>query len=126
MPFDDSNNPRNLLQKLIKYKKVLDVPNSITYLPDMFKALETLVKKRAMGIYNMVNPGAISPYQIMQKYKELVDPKHEFERLTLDHLSDVVKAGRSNCVLSSKKIEAEGIRLLSVDEAIEKAMRSFA
>lgn len=125
MPFDGSDNPRNLLQKLIKYKKVLDVKNSITYLPDLFKALEILVKKRATGIYNVVNPGAVSPYEIMEMYKKHINPKHEFERLTLDHLSDVVKAGRSNCVLSCKKLQDAGVSLLSVEDALKSALKSL-
>lgn len=122
MPFDSKPSPRNLLTKLIKYKKVLDAPNSITYMPDFYKALKILVEKRATGIYNMVNPGVISPYRIMQMYKKTVDPSHEFERLTVEDLGDVVKAGRSNCILSTKRLEKAGITLRQVDEAVAEAL----
>ena len=61
----------------------------------------------------------------MELYREIVDPAHAVERLTLDQLSDVVKAGRSNCRLSSSKIEREGIALLPVEEAMRKALRSL-
>jgi 3,5-epimerase/4-reductase len=36
MPFDGSDNPRNLLTKIAKYSRVLDTENSLTYLPDFF------------------------------------------------------------------------------------------
>lgn len=125
MPFDGTRSPRNLLTKLVSYKKVLDEDNSITYMPDFFAALRTLVTKRATGIYNVVNPGPVSPYTIMKKYKELVDPTHTFERLILDDLPGVVRAPRSNCILSVKKLEKEGIRMRHSDEAIREAFRTF-
>ena len=125
MPFDGTNHPRNLISKLKKYSKVLDVPNSITYIPDFLLALQALVKKRKTGIFNVVNQGEISPYQIMLRYRELVDPTHTFDRLTIDRLGDVVCAGRSNCVLSSKKLEREGVRMRPVQIVIDEALKAF-
>ncbi len=121
MPFDGTSSPRNLLTKLIGYKRVLDVKNSITYMPDFYAALRQLVAKRATGIYNVVNPGPVSPYQIMVRYKKEVDPSHEFERLTVDNLPDVVRAARSNCILSGKKLEQAGISMRPSAEAITEA-----
>jgi len=125
MPFDGTTSERNLLMKLRKYPRVLDVENSLTYLPDFLKAAEVLIARRKTGIYHIVNPGVLSPYRAMELYREIVDPAHAVERLTLDQLSDVVKAGRSNCRLSSSKIEREGIALLPVEEAMRKALRSL-
>ncbi len=125
MPFSGTSNPRNLITKLRGYKKVLDVRNSITYIPDFIPALTTLISKKATGIFNIVNHGAISPYEIMVRYQKTVDPDHRFERLELGSLPSVVKAARSNCVLSAKKLESQGIKMLSVDEAIELALSGF-
>lgn len=126
MPFDDSRHERSLLTKISKYKKVLDVKNSLTYLPDFLQAAKILIDKRRTGIYNLVNPGVMSPYDIMMLYKEVVDPSHEIERLTLDHLSDVVKAGRSNCMLSTAKVEKEGITLQPVEAAVRHALLTIS
>ncbi len=122
MPFDASTNERSLLMKLKKYKIVLDQENSITYLPDFLEAARVLMEKRKTGIYNVVNPGAISPFRIMELYREIVDPTHTFERLPLQKLSTVTKAGRSNCVLSTAKLEQEGIHMRPVEEAIREAL----
>lgn len=126
MPFDSKPSPRNLLTKLKKYSRVLDAPNSITYMPDFYAALKVLIDKRATGIFNMVNPGSISPYRIMQMYKDIVDPSHTFERIDLKDLGEVVKAGRSNCILSCKKLQAYGVKLHTVDEAISEALHALA
>lgn len=126
MPFDGSRSERNLIMKLTKYKKVLDVENSITSLPDFLDAAKKLIEKRKTGTYNIVNEGVISPYRIMQLYKEIVDPAHQFERLTLDQLSGVVKVGRSNCILSTEKLKGEGITLRPVEQALREALQALS
>ncbi|MSR86877.1 NAD-dependent epimerase/dehydratase family protein [Candidatus Peribacteria bacterium] len=122
MPFDGSHSERNLLMKLIKYKKVLETENSLTYLPDFLDVAKKLIAQKKTGTYNVVNEGVISPYRIMEIYKEVVDPAHQFERLTLDHLGDVTKAGRSNCILSTEKLRKQGITLRPVEEAVKEAL----
>lgn len=126
MPFDGSRSDRNLIMKLVKYTKVLDTENSLTYLLDFLDAAKKLIDKRAIGTFNVVNDGVISPYRIMEFYKELVDPTHSFERLALDHLGDVVKADRSNCRLSTEKLKGEGITLRPVEEAVREALKTLA
>jgi len=46
IPLDDRPHPRNLLNKLIKYRNIINVPNSVTYIPDFVKALKFLIQKR--------------------------------------------------------------------------------
>ncbi len=123
MPFDSSTNERNLLVQLRKYPKVLDVQNSLTYLPDFLSAAKTLIERRRTGIFNIVNPGTISPYEMMILYKKIVQSSHSFERLCLEDLSKVVRAARSNCILSTEKLQAEGITLPDVHVRVEEALR---
>lgn len=125
MPFDGSDNPRSLITKIRKYTKILDVQNSLTYIPDFLETVRILIERKKTGLYNIVNPGLISPFEIMTMYKEIVDPSHEFEKLTLDHLGDVVKAGRSNCLLSTEKLASEGIELRPVQEVVQEALMNI-
>jgi 3,5-epimerase/4-reductase len=122
MPFGNSLHPRSLITKISKYPKVLETENSLTYMPDFLIAARTLIERKRTGIYNVVNPGLMSPYRIMELYKEIIDPSHQIERLTIDHLGDVVKAGRSNCFLSAEKLEQEGIHPRPVEQAIREAL----
>ncbi|MDD5469464.1 MAG: sugar nucleotide-binding protein [Candidatus Peribacteraceae bacterium] len=122
MPFDGTAGERSLISKLAKYKRILDVKNSMTYLPDMFETAKKLIAKRKTGLYNMVNPGVMSPYDVMVLYKEMVDPSHAFERLSLEDLPEVAKAARSNCRLSTEKLEQEGIILRPVEEVMREAI----
>ncbi len=125
MPFDGSSDPRNLLTKLRGYTRVLDQPNSLTYIPEFLDAVASLIQKGKTGTYNIVNPEGISPYEIMEMYRDIVEPSHVFERLTVDHLSEVVKAGRSNCILSPAKAAAEGIRLRPSREVVREALEQL-
>lgn len=126
MPFDSTKHPRSLITKLTHYTKVLDVQNSLTYIPDFLGALKFLIQRKAKGTYNIVNPGTISPYQVMQRYQAIVDPTVKFERLSIERLPGVVKAGRSNCMLSGEKLKREGVILRPVSEAIDAALQAIA
>lgn len=155
MPFDGSVSERNLLVKLQKYSKVLDVQNSLTYLPDFLDAARILITRRRTGIYNIVNPGTISPYEIMVMQRNTLSPRlsavapgakveerervrglppspaaagegrgvRKIERLTLADLPSVVSTARSNCVLATGKLRAEGIILPDVRTRVEEALR---
>lgn len=125
MPFDGTDEPRNLIQKLLKYRKVLDEPNSLTYVPDFLETMRSLVEKKATGTFNVVNPGTVSPWRIIELYKESVDPAHNAERLPLDGLGTVVKAGRSNCLLSGEKLMAQGIVLPDIEVRLKEAMAAL-
>lgn len=122
MPFDGTNDPRNLITKLKAYKRVLTEPNSMTYMPQFMSAAKQLIANRTPGTFNIVNRGVISPFEIMKRYKELVDPTHEFEPLALKDMGEVARAGRSNCRLSPDKILALGIQMSTIDLAIGKAL----
>lgn len=126
MPFDGTTAERNLIMKLRRYARVLDERNSLTYLPDFLEAARVLIEKRKTGIYNVVNPGALSPKEIMEKYKKIVDPSHAFEPMPLQELGTVTRAGRSNCLLSTAKLAREGIKLQPVRMAVEAALRQMA
>ena len=122
LPFDGTGNPRNLIQKLIRYARVQDEPNSITCLSDFCKVAASLILRRATGIYNVVNEGPISPYEIVCLYRDIVDPSHAFARATLAEMGGLVKVKRSNCVLSGDKLRRAGIVMRPTAEAVREAL----
>jgi dTDP-4-dehydrorhamnose reductase len=126
MPFDGSTSERNLLMKLRRYRRVLTEPNSLTHLPDFLAAASRLIARRATGVFNVVNPGALSPFELMQMYRDIVDPVHTFEPLSAGQLGEVARAGRSNCLLSIRRLDAFGVYLRPVRQAAESALRQLA
>ncbi|MFH0851850.1 MAG: sugar nucleotide-binding protein [Candidatus Peregrinibacteria bacterium] len=122
MPFDGIDHPKNLITKLSHYPRVNDCENSITHMPDFLLAAQALIAKRATGIYNVVNEGAISPYRIMELYRQIVDPDHTFDRLLVDTQTQSGRGSRSNCILSTGKLKREGILLQTAEEAVRRAL----
>ena len=126
MPFDDTLHERTLFGKLVKYQQVLDAENSFTYVPDFLRATQRLITDRRSGVFHVVNPGASSPYALMRRYRETVDPQHQFVRLSPEDLGEVTTAERSSCVLCTDKLVRHGIRLRPLDEAVDTALASIA
>lgn len=125
MPIDSVPNPRNLLWKITHYEKIIDVPNSISVIPDFVDATIQLIEKEKTGIYNVVNPGYITHSEILDMYKEIVDNKFNYQVFSLEELKKITKAGRSNCVLSSNKLEKEGIILPEIHKRLPEILKEY-
>jgi len=120
IPLDDRPHSKNLLNKLIKYKKVIDIPNSVTYLPDFIKMIQFLIESDGKGIYNTVNKGGLNYPNLLDIYKKYV-PDFEFELLPLDKLNLV----RTNCVLSTEKLEKEGFAVRNINDVLEECVKQY-
>lgn len=125
MPVDNTPGPRNLITKIIRYPKIISIPNSVSILDDFIYAAKKLIEKKKTGIYNVTNPGAITNAEILELYKEIIEPKHKYEIISIEELSKLTKAQRSNCVLNTKKLESEGIKLTPIKEAIKKTLLKY-
>ena len=124
MPFDGEGGPRCLISKLAKYKKVISYPNSLTYIPDLIEAIQHLVKINATGVYNVVNPGAVTGEEILELYKQHVDDEHDYELVTMEYLlaEKLCTQGRSNCTLNGDKLTAAGFDMPPARQRLEEAM----
>ena len=125
MPLDGTPGPRNLITKIANYKQVISLPNSVTVIDDLLVAADQLIQKRAAGVYNVVNPGAITHAEILRMYKEIVDPAHTYELITLEQLEKMTKAGRSNCILNGDKLKQAGIELPESRSRIREMLQQY-
>ena len=75
MPITDIPNPRNFITKIATYEKICSIPNSMTVLPELLPMVLELAKKNHTGTLNLTNPGLISHNEILEMYKEIVDPE---------------------------------------------------
>jgi dTDP-4-dehydrorhamnose reductase len=125
MPFDEYPHPRNLITKLVNYKRVIDVPNSITHVHDFLRIMEVLMVKRETGIWNVVNKNPITHPEILEMYQEIVDKDFQYEVVDLDKFNSEVKARRSNCVLSVEKLEKYGIPIPEVHDVMEECLKRY-
>ena len=70
----------------------------------MIPILVDLSYNNTTGIVNLTNPGTIEHNEILQMYKELVDPNFTWNNFTLEEQSQVLLSQRSNNELDSTKL----------------------
>ncbi len=104
MPISHENHERNFITKITNYKKIINIPNSVTVLEDLLPIAIDMTLKEIKGNYNFVNPGIISHNEILDLYKECINPNFTYENFTIEEQSKILKAGRSNCHLDVAKL----------------------
>lgn len=104
MPLSADLNPRNIITKLIKYEKIINIPNSMTILDDFLPLVPNMMEKELVGIYNFTNPGTISHNEILDLYKKYIDSNFKYINFSLEDQAKILKTGRSNNYLDSSKI----------------------
>jgi len=120
IPLLNTKHPKNVLDKLIKYKKVIDLPNSVTYIPDFIKALKHLININARGVYNVVNKGGLRYPKLMRVYQKYV-PEFKFEVIDLKKLN----LTRTDLILSTKKLEKSGFKVRDINSILEECVRGY-
>jgi dTDP-4-dehydrorhamnose reductase len=111
IPFDHLMSPRNYITKCLRYDKLIDVENSVSHLGDFVSAcLDIMEQEAPYGIYNVVNPGAVTTKQVVDLMKEHLPSVHLPPEKEFSFFSDYAKftdetiAPRSNCTLSTDKL----------------------
>ncbi|SPJ78786.1 uncharacterized protein FTOL_07177 [Fusarium torulosum] len=107
MPVSDDLHPRNFVTKILNYDHVVNVPNSNTILYDLLPISIALAEHRETGVLNFTNPGAISHNQVLTLFRDIIRPSLTWRNFSLEEQSHVIKAGRSNCMLDTSKLEAK-------------------
>lgn len=120
IPLFNARHPKNILDKLLKYKKVIGLPNSVTYIPDFIKALKHLIKIDAKGIYNVVNKGVLSYPDLMRIYQKY-NTSFEYSTVKFKELGIV----RTNLVMSTKKLEKSGFKVRNINSVLEECVKEY-
>ncbi|KAK2078738.1 hypothetical protein QBZ16_003578 [Prototheca wickerhamii] len=82
--------PRNFITKIIKYDKIINIPNSMTVLPELLPYSIEMAKRKLTGIMNYTNPGAISHNEIMELYRQYVDPEFTWSNFTVEEQAKIL------------------------------------
>ncbi len=128
MPIDHEPGGRNLIDKLSKYPKVIDVENSVTIVEDMIDVFHQLMEKKATGIFHVVNPGVMRHRDLLALYQELVDPTHTNEWILNADLTTLGLAskGRSNNIMFSDRLSEQEITMRPISSALRDTMEKYA
>ena len=102
---DDLENSRNFITKILNYKKICSIPNSVTVLPDLLPILCEMILSQKTGTVNLTNPGLVSHNQILDMYKHILDPSFQYENFSIEEQNKILSAERSNNCLDTTELE---------------------
>lgn len=95
----EKSHPRNTIDKLLKYKQIINTQESATILEDLLPKVKELINENATGSFNIFNEGIITPSEIAGIFN------HPHEIITKDELDLITlgKARRVSTILGSKR-----------------------
>lgn len=128
MPIDNIPGSRNLITKLLGYKKIIEADNSVTVIKDFVKIANGLIKCRAQGIFHATNPGVIRHSQILELCKEFINTDLNYELIDEAALMNngLVAVQRSNCILASTRLEKFGLSMRPIKDALKECVEEYS
>lgn len=125
MPITGEMNPRNFITKIVTYEKICSIPNSMTVLPIMYPLIIDMMKNKTTGTINLTNPGLISHNEILEMYKEIVDPSFEWKNFTVEEQNAILASGRSNNYLDTTRLEELYPDILNIKDGVKKCLEQI-
>jgi len=71
---------------------------------------------------NLTNPGLISHNEILQLYKELVDPQFTWKNFSIEEQAQILAAGRSNNFMDTTRLESLYPTVTPIKTAVKIAL----
>lgn len=125
MPITGKLNKRNFITKITTYEKVCSVPNSMTVLPELLPYVLEMMKNKVTGTVNLTNPGLISHNDILEMYKEIVNPAFTYENFTIEQQRAILAADRSNNFLETTKLESLFPNVSNIKDSVRKCLIEY-
>jgi dTDP-glucose 4,6-dehydratase len=125
MPITGEQNGRNFITKIATYERVCSVPNSMTVLPELLPIVVDMMSKGVTGTVNLTNPGLITHNEILEMYKEIVDPEFTWQNFSLEEQRAILAADRSNNFLDTTKLESMYPEVKNIKESVRDCLYKY-
>ena len=125
MPITGEKNPRNFITKIVQYEKICSIPNSMTVLPEMLHYVLKMMKQNVTGTLNLTNPGLIEHNEILQMYKEIVDPDFKWKNFSLEEQRTILASDRSNNFLETERLEFLFPYVRNIKDAVRQCLVDY-
>jgi dTDP-4-dehydrorhamnose reductase len=129
MPITAENNPRNFITKITSYEKICSIPNSMTILPELLPIALEMMKDNISGTYNFTNPNVISHNEILEMYKEIIDPNFKWQNFSIEEQDQILASKRSNNYLDTTKLEnyiqSRNLQLSNIKDGVRKVLLNY-
>jgi 3,5-epimerase/4-reductase len=120
MPITPDDSPYNFVTKIVNYDRVINIPNSMTVMPELLPLMVDMSVKKVTGTINLTNPGAISHNEVLGLYKKHVDPSFTWQNFTSEEQDKILLSGRSNNLLETSRLKELYPQVDDIHTAVEK------
>jgi dTDP-4-dehydrorhamnose reductase len=128
-PFGPESHQRSIITKALSFPKALTSQQSITFVPDLLKATKHLLEHKQFGIFNITNPGSLSPYDIALLAKETLKLDQKIGTISKTEMDALDKAAnrehRVDTILNTSKLEATGCQLPSLEQRVKEVLQTY-
>jgi 3,5-epimerase/4-reductase len=124
MPITPHPNPRNFITKITNYQKICSIPNSMSVLSDLLPVMLQMMKDGHTGTFNFTNPGLVSHNEILEMYRDIVDPSFTWQNFTVEEQNKILDSKRSNNFLNTTKIESL-YPILNIKDSIRNLLHTY-
>ena len=121
----EKNNVRNFIYKITHYEKICSMTNSMSVLPELLPLMIDMADKKQTGTINLTNPGAITHNEILEMYKEIVDPTFIWQNFTIEEQDNILLSGRSNNILDTTKLVNLYPNVKPIKESIREVLQNY-
>ena len=125
MPITNIDNPRNFITKITTYEKICSIKNSMTVLPELLPIVLDMMKCQYIGTMNLTNPGLISHNEILEMYKEIVDPNFTWKNFTKEEQSKILDSDRSNNYLDTSRLESLYPDVKNIKDSVRDILKKY-
>jgi dTDP-glucose 4,6-dehydratase len=125
MPITGRDNPRNFITKIKTYEKICSIKNSMTVLPELIPIIIDMMKKQVTGTMNLTNPGLISHNEILEMYKEYVDPNFTWKNFTIEEQAEILASERSNNYLDTTRLQSLYPNVKNIKESVRCILQDY-
>ena len=125
MPITGEKNERNFITKIVNYDKICSISNSMTVLPELLPFVLKMMEKKITGTVNLTNPGLISHNEILEMYKEIVDPLFTWKNFTQEEQRKILACDRSNNFLDTTRLETLFPEIKNIKDSVQECLISY-
>ena len=125
MPITGIDNPRNFITKITHYEKICSIKNSMTVLPEFIPKIVDMMVKQLTGTINLTNPGLISHNEILEMYKQYVDPQFTWKNFTIEEQAEILASERSNNYLDTTRLESLYPNIKNIKDSIRNILQNY-
>lgn len=125
MPITNAIHSRNFITKIVNYEKICSIPNSMSVLTELLPYIIPLLQQKTTGILNFTNPGLITHNEILDMYKEIVDPSFTWKNFNIEEQQKVIACERSNNCLDTTRLLSLFPEIKPIKESVRTILGQY-